>query len=154
ADAWAGGMSGPSAPGSYGPGLGDIKGGRPGGQPGYAPPAGGLAGHGPVGGGAGRTGVSRPAGGGSSHGGGIGRARIKEAPCGAAAAAMEAVAVGQEAANAPANVAPRQPWYQVVGGPAASRSAQVIGVAEAASQANQVGTEDARLAAHGGQRAA
>ena len=37
-----------------------------------------------------RTAVSRPAAGGSRHGGGIGRARIKEAPFGAAPAAMEA----------------------------------------------------------------
>src|SRR6516162_8030640 len=80
ADAWAGGMSGPSAPGGYGPGPGDVRGGRPDGQPGYGPAAGDLAGHGPVGGAAGRTAVSRPAAGGSRHGGGIGRARIKEPP--------------------------------------------------------------------------
>ena len=155
ADAWAGGMSGPSAPGGYGPGPGDVKGGRPDGQPGYGPAAGDLAGHGPVGGAAGRTAVSRPAAGGSRHGGGIGRARIKEAPFGAAPAAMDTVAVGQEAAaEAPGNVAPKQPWYQVVGEPAVSRSAQVIDVAEAASQAGQVGTEDAWPAARGRQRAA
>jgi len=84
------------------------------------------------------------------HGGGIGRARIKEAPFGAAPAAMETVAVGQEAAaKASANAAPKQPWYQVVGEPAASRPAQAIDVAVAASQANQVGT-----AAYGRRRAA
>ena len=158
ADAWAGGMSGAS--GNYGPEPGDVRGARPGGQAGYGPAVGGPAGHGPVGGGpvgggTGRTAVSRPAAGGSRHGGGIGRARIKEAPFGAAPAAMETVGVGQEAAaKAPANVAPKQPWYQVVGGPAASGSAQVIDVAEAASQANQVGTEDAWPAARGGRAAA
>jgi hypothetical protein len=107
ADAWAGGTSGPSAPGNYGP----VPGG-------------------------------------SRHDGGIGRARIKEAPFGAAPAAMEAVAVGQEsAAEASANAAPKQPWYQVVGGPPASRQApaQVIDAAETASQATQAdGTGAAR----------
>jgi hypothetical protein len=153
ADAWAGGMSGPSAPGNYGQGPGDVRGARPGSQAGNGPVGGGLTGHGPVGGGpvgggAGRAAASRPAAGGSRHDGGIGRARIKEAPFGAAPAAMETVAVGQEAAaEAPANAAPKQPWYQVVGGPAASQSAQVIDLAEAASQANQVGPADARPAA-------
>src|SRR5262249_14122841 len=103
-----------------------------------------------------RTAVSRPAAGGSRHGGGIGQARIKEAPFGAAPAAMEAIAVGQEAAaKTPANAAPRQPWYQVVGEPSASMqaSAQVIDVAEAASQANRAGPADAMPVARGGRRA-
>jgi hypothetical protein len=169
ADAWAGDMSGQS--GNYGPGSGDVNGAGSGGQAGYGAAAGGLAGHGPagggpagggpagggpVGGGAGRTAISRPAAGGSSrHGGGVGRARIKEAPFGAAPAAMETVAVGQEAAaKAPASAAPKQPWYQVVGESAASGSAQAIDVAEVAGQASQVGPADARPAARGRRRAA
>ena len=158
ADAWAGGMSGPSAPGNYGPGPGDVNEAWPGGPAGHGSVTGG-----PVGGGAGRTAASRPAAGGSGHGGGIGRARIKEAPFGAAPAAMETVAIGQEAsANAPSNAAPKEPWYQVVGGPPASRQApaRVLGVAEAASQsaqyaqADQAGTADAAHAVRGARRAA
>ena len=154
ADAWAGGMSGPSAPGNYGPGSGDVNEAWPGGPAGHGPAAGG-----PVGGGAGRTGASRPAAGGSRHGGGVGRARIKEAPFGAAPAAMETVAVGQEAAaKAPPTAAPKEPWYQVVGGPPASRQApaRVIDDAEAASQAAQAslaGPAYATHAAHGGRAA-
>ena len=156
ADAWAGagGTSGPSAPGDYGPGPGGANGAWPGGPAGHGPAAGG-----PVGGGAGRTAASRPAAGGSGHGGGIGRARIKEAPFGAAPAAMETVAVGQEAAaKAPPTAAPKEPWYQVVGGPPASRQApaRVIDDAEAASQAAQAslaGPAYATHAAHGGRAA-
>ena len=100
-------------------------------------------------------GVSRPSppgNYGSRHGGGIGRARIKEAPFGAAPAAMDAVAIGQEAAaKAPASTAPKQPWYQVVGEPSASGQAQarVIDAAETASQATQAGQADATGAARG-----
>jgi hypothetical protein len=87
----------------------------------------------------------------------MGRARIKEAPFGAAPAAMEALAVGQEAAaQAPANAAPKQPWYQVVGGPSASGQApaRVIDAAESAGQATPAGPADAMPAARGGPRAA
>ena len=69
-------------------------------------------------------------------GGGIGRARIREAPFGAAP--TETVTIDREAhRQAPATAAPRQPWYQVVGEPAASQQApsQAIGVAEAATPA-------------------
>jgi hypothetical protein len=154
-------MSGPPAPGNYGPGPGDANGAWPGGPAGHGPAAGG-----PVDGGAGRTAAGRPAAGGSRHGGGIGRARIKEAPFGAAPAAMETVAVGQEAAaNAPPPAAAKEPWYQVVGGPPASRQApaRVIDVADAASQAAQADQADqadlagpahATHAARGGRRAA
>jgi len=63
-------------------------------------------------------------GGGGGGGGGVGRARIREAPYGAApvetAARGEAVARGRDGASQlPADAAPRQPWYQVVGSPAA-----------------------------------
>jgi hypothetical protein len=62
-------------------------------------------------------------------GGGIGRARIREAPFGAApldtadrapgGAGLAADAAAQ--AQAQADEAPRQPWYQVIGGPPAAR---------------------------------
>ena len=61
------------------------------------------------------------------QGGGIGRARIREAPFGAApldTAARPQPGAGQApGAVAPgqADQAPRQPWYQVVGGPPAAR---------------------------------
>jgi hypothetical protein len=58
-------------------------------------------------GGAGRSAVA----------GGAGRARIREAPFGAAP--METVTQDRDGAQAGAEAAPRQPWYQVVGGPAA-----------------------------------
>jgi hypothetical protein len=62
------------------------------------------------------------------QGGGIGRARIREAPFGAApldtatrpAAPGADQAPGATATGRPA-AAPRQPWYQVVGGPPAAR---------------------------------
>jgi hypothetical protein len=70
----------------------------------------------------------------TAGGGGIGRARIREAPpFGAApvetAARGEAVTRGQDGASqAAANAAPRQPWYQVVGGPAVRTQAGQAGV--------------------------
>jgi hypothetical protein len=51
------------------------------------------------------------------QGGGIGRARIKEAPVGAAPVEAPAPAP----AAPPSAQAERQPWYQVVGGPPAAR---------------------------------
>jgi hypothetical protein len=57
------------------------------------------------------------------QGGGIGRARIREAPFGAApldTAAPQAAEADRGAAVPPA-ARPRQPWYQVVGGPPAAR---------------------------------
>jgi len=65
--------------------------------------------------------AARPA----SSGGGIGRARIREVPFGAAP--MESLAIGREAPPQPAAPAmqkqemPRQPWYQVVGEPAVAQ---------------------------------
>jgi hypothetical protein len=60
-----------------------------------------------------------------SGGGGIGRARIREAPFGAApleTAEHGPVGAGPAAgAAAQATEAPRQPWYQVIGGPPAAR---------------------------------
>ncbi|HEY6491759.1 MAG TPA: hypothetical protein VIZ43_00675 [Trebonia sp.] len=58
------------------------------------------------------------------QGGGIGRARIREAPFGAAPledATREQAGADQGAPAPPAAQAPRQPWYQVVGGPPAAR---------------------------------
>ena len=68
-------------------------------------------------------------GGGGAQGGGIGRARIREAPFGAApldTADRAPGGSGQAAdaaaqARAQADAAPRQPWYQVIGGPPAAR---------------------------------
>ncbi|MGH3170226.1 MAG: hypothetical protein ACRDN0_30630, partial [Trebonia sp.] len=59
-------------------------------------------------------------------GGGAGRARIREAPFGSAP--VESIALVQEAppqarpAAPPRPVAPREPWYQVVGPAPATRS--------------------------------
>ena len=67
------------------------------------------------------------------QGGGIGRARIREAPFGAApldTATRPQPGADQAAAAAsgqPAAQAPRQPWYQVVGGPPAARRAGQAG---------------------------
>ncbi|HEY5017141.1 MAG TPA: hypothetical protein VII59_10210, partial [Streptosporangiaceae bacterium] len=49
--------------------------------------------------------------------GGVGRARIREAPQ-FGAAPVETATRGQDGASQPPAVAPRQPWYQVVGEPA------------------------------------
>jgi hypothetical protein len=66
-------------------------------------------------------------------GGGIGRARIREAPFGAApldtadrapggtSLAADAAAQARARAQDQAAAAPRQPWYQVIGGPPAAR---------------------------------
>lgn len=60
-----------------------------------------------------------------SRGGGVGRARIREVPFGAAP--MESLAVGREAHLQPPAPArprqetPREPWYQVVNGPAVAQ---------------------------------
>jgi hypothetical protein len=56
----------------------------------------------------------------AGQGGGIGRARIREAPFGAAP--LETAARPQPGPP-PAAQAPRQPWYQVVGGPLAGTRA-------------------------------
>jgi hypothetical protein len=77
-------------------------------------------------------------------GSGGGRARIREAPYGAApvetATRGETAARGQDGASqAPAAAAPRQPWYQVVGGPAdraQGRPAAANGAAAQAAQAD------------------
>jgi hypothetical protein len=81
------------------------------------------------------------------QGGGIGRARIREAPFGAAPLdtaarplpgadpAAEATAPGRPAQ------APRQPWYQVVGGPPAAR--RLAGKAGAAAARNGVAAQKA-----------
>jgi hypothetical protein len=84
------------------------------------------------------------------QGGGIGRARIREAPFGAApldTAARPVPGAGQ-AAEATAQgrpaQAPRQPWYQVVGGPpAARRLAGQAGKAGAAAARNGVAAQQA-----------
>ena len=82
------------------------------------------------------------------QGGGIGRARIREAPFGAAPLdtatrpqsgadqAPGAVAPGQAAQ------APRQPWYQVVGGPPAAR--RLVGRSGQAGLAGRAGAAAAR----------
>ena len=76
------------------------------------------------------------------QGGGIGRARTREAPFGAAPLDTTArpapdadQAPGAAAPGRPAQ-APRQPWYQVVGGPSAAR--------RLASQAGRAGAAAAR----------
>ena len=85
-----------------------------------------------------------PTAGGGGGGGGAGRARIREAPpFGAApvetATRGEAVTRGQDGASqSRADAAPRQPWYQVVGGPAGrAQAGQAVGqaVGKAAGQA-------------------
>jgi hypothetical protein len=86
---------------------------------------------------------SPTAGGGGSAGGGGGggRARIREAPpFGAApvetATRGEAVTRGQDGASQPrADAAPRQPWYQVVGGPAGRAQARQVAAQGVAGQA-------------------
>ena len=84
------------------------------------------------------------------QGGGIGRARIREAPFGAAPLDTAARPVpgadqssGATAPGRPAQ-APRQPWYQVVGGPpAARRLAGQVGRAGAAAARNGVAAQKA-----------
>jgi len=73
-------------------------------------------------------GTERPAG----RGGGVGRARIREVPFGAAP--LEAAAVTREAhEEAQAPGMPRQPWYQVVGeSQVADQQAQFFGMVDAA----------------------
>ena len=77
----------------------------------------------------------------NAGGGGVGRARIREAPpFGAApmetATRGEAVTRGQDGATqAPADAAPRQPWYQVVGGPAGRTQTRQVAAQAAAGQA-------------------
>lgn len=66
------------------------------------------------------------------HGGGAGRARIREAPVGSAP--LDTAARPQPGAGQ-ATQAPRQPWYQVVGGPpAARRLARQAGAEQAAAR--------------------
>ena len=109
----------------------------------YSPTAGQGPGQG-AGQGAGR-GAGRPA----AAGGGIGRARIREAPPFGAAPVEtptreEAVTRGQDGASQ-APGAPRQPWYQVVGEPADRAQAR-----QAAAQ----GTGAQRTAAQAARQAA
>jgi hypothetical protein len=77
--------------------------------------------------------------------GGIGRARIREAPFGAAPldTAARPLPGADQAAAAPARSAqaPRQPWYQVVGGPPAAR--RLVGKAGAAATRNGVAAQKA-----------
>jgi hypothetical protein len=67
------------------------------------------------------------------QGGGIGRARIREAPFGAAP--LDAAARPQPGAGQAAQ-APRQPWYQVVSGPPAARRLTRRAVADQAAAGN------------------
>ena len=88
-------------------------------------------------------------------GGGIGRARIREAPFGAAPLDTASPRASDDAAAPSASVrasqaAPRQPWYQVVGGPpAARRMARQEGLA-----ATRNGTSAAQSQAPQAQQAA
>ena len=74
-------------------------------------------------------------------GGGAGRARIREAPPFGAAPVEtqtreEALTRGQDGASQPrADAAPRQPWYQVVGGPAGKAQAREVAAQAATGQA-------------------
>ena len=63
-----------------------------------------------------------PAAGGAAAGSGAGRARIREAPQ-FGAAPVETATRRQDGASQPPAVAPRQPWYQVVGEPAGAARA-------------------------------
>jgi hypothetical protein len=80
------------------------------------------------------------------QGGGIGRARIREAPFGAApldtAARPQPGANGAAAPGPPAARAVRQPWYQVIGGPPAAR--RLTGQADQAAAAGRAGVAAAR----------
>src|ERR1700678_2612472 len=68
-----------------------------------------------------------PAGGGAAAGGGVGRARIREAPQ-FGAAPVETATRGQDgAAQPPAVAAPRQPWHQVGGEPPGAARAGLPG---------------------------
>ena len=85
------------------------------------------------------------------QGGGIGRARIREAPFGAAPldTATRPQPDAEEAAAAPGRPAqaPRQPWYQVVGGPPAAR--RLAGQPGQAAQAGPPGRAAVAAARNG-----
>jgi len=85
------------------------------------------------------------------QGGGIGRARIREAPFGAAPldTATRPQPDADEAAAAPGRPAqaPRQPWYQVVGGPPAAR--RLAGQPGQAAQAGPPGRAAVAAARNG-----
>jgi hypothetical protein len=81
-----------------------------------------------------------PTGGGSGAGGGVGRARIREAPQ-FGAAPVETATRGQDGASQPPAAAVRQPWYQVVGESAAAPRA---GLAADKTQAKQGTAAQAR----------
>jgi hypothetical protein len=87
-------------------------------------------------------------GGRGGQGGGIGRARIKEAPFGAAPldTATRPVPGADAAPGRPAR-AQRQPWYQVVGGPPAARRQAGQAAAAAARAAQPVQKAPAKPAA-------
>jgi len=91
-------------------------------RPGFAPQPAAPRNYGPPPGG------ERPAG----RGGGVGRARIREVPFGAAP--MEAAAVAREVhQEAEAPGMPREPWYQVVGGSqVADQQSEFFGMMDAA----------------------
>lgn len=73
-------------------------------------------------------------------GGGAGRARVREAPFGAAP--VESARVSQEIPRQ-AQTAPRQPWYHVVGGPAGARqSPGQMRPGDAAGLADRTGPAD------------
>ena len=82
------------------------------------------------------------------QGGGVGRARIREAPYGAApldTATRPQPGADQASDAAPPGrpaQAPRQPWYQVVGGPPAAR--RLAGRAAPASRAGQAQASQAQ----------
>jgi hypothetical protein len=91
-------------------------------------------------------------------GGGIGRARIREAPFGAAPLDTAERAPGRAgpaadaAAQAQADAAPRQPWYQVIGGPPAARrltGRPGTAAARAQAAAGQAAAKPARNGANG-----
>jgi hypothetical protein len=73
-------------------------------------------------------------------GGGVGRARIREAPQ-FGAAPVETATRGQDGASQPPAAAPRQPWYQVVGESAAAPRA---GLAAEKARAKQGTAAQAR----------
>jgi hypothetical protein len=88
-----------------------------------------------------RAGAERPAG-----RGGVGRARIREVPFGAAP--MEQVTFAPEAHRAtPEPATPRQPWYQTVTGPGGARPDQALSPGQAAALTHSAGATAAPTAA-------
>jgi len=144
ANGWTGSAPGAQAPGNYTTGLAGAGSGRP--AAGAGGPAAGAGW--PAPGGRPAPGDGRPVADGrpGAGGGGVGRARIREAPYGAAP--VESVAVGHELqqadGSAPGVAVPRQPWYQVVGEPVGLARQPAGGGPESVARAAARTTRSAR----------